>query len=91
MTTAADTDTIDHLDFQTAIPCEAKTKRGTCDTPADILVVGGCPACGVHSPRKHGVCWPHWHAGARRLIDCVSCGHTDFLCGGFFKIAEVLS
>lgn len=87
--TTTDLTTIEHLDFDPTIPCEANVKSG-CDTPADVLIVGQCPGCGVGGSRRYGICWPHWHQGRGKHLHCEACGHRAPMCGGFFRIVEVL-
>ena len=93
MSTDALTDltTIEHLDFDPTVPCEAGTEKGgKHGAPADVLIVGQCPGCGRGSPRRYGSCWRHWRQAERKMLDCQACGHRDFMGGGFFRIVEVL-
>lgn len=90
MSTATDLSIIEALDFEPAIPCEARSPKTGCDDPADVLIAGQCPACGVGSPRRFGICWPHWHRGRGKHLRCDACHHPAPMCGGFFRIVEVL-
>lgn len=87
-----DLDTIEHLDFDPVVPCEARIRGGLHGGRADVLIVGQCPGCAAtkRNLRRYGMCWRHWRKAKSVELFCEACGHKDVMAGGFFRIVEVL-
>lgn len=87
-----DLDTIEHLDFDPVVPCEARIRGGLHGGRADVLIVGQCPGCAAtkRNLRRYGMCWRHWRKAKSVELTCEACGHKDVMAGGFFRIVEVL-
>lgn len=76
--TATTTDTVEHLDFEEALPCEARRTNGSrCDQPAKWIGRSSCPACSLPQRVASQLgCDDHYQRrNMSGLCACRSCGH----------------
>lgn len=78
--TATTTDTVEHLDFEGALPCESM--KEPCDQPATWIGRSGCPKCGRQpflAASQLGCDYHYEHRTVNVWMACQCCGHLTLI------------